>query len=694
MALSFTRKVNMSPGQRDTGDVIDAGDVNDLQEALEDISLGTVPIPLAGIAGALGEYTGPWRGPHDCREWGIGADGNDHASDFATMVSELASEENRSVQLVSGDIPVASTVQVAARGITLLGSRGYRPNEAGGTRLLFSGTGACIQIGTDNGNPWDQHDYDGYQDFTIQGVSIKYSGSSTTALTNGLGSYGTGTYGLRDWRGGNVRIVDVMFENLAYGFWGVQSDLNLWTRPQFRYNKVGAYCGPRTDQLVVTQSYSFANDTLYHLDSVRQAAFYGFTTHSDGSSTTPPIKIGTNGWSEATDGIHFNECWFEHTSLYNATIPAFVEVGVGDSSPTTAVTFRNPIILLHDSPFEVSTSRTTALVRADNADRIDIEHPTGSLRQLRALVQNVGTHNPRVRIIDGSNGQCALVEDTSTGRAVVQATPWGGAESVTPSVALTATVGTSETTIPHGLNYTPAILGIVPRGDARIWQSTIPDAANVYLTASSSAAATITLGRGSAQPAFTSVVLSDTFTDSDGTALGSHSPGTGTWAGAVGFSSVTIQSNKAAAGADFQRPMIDTGSTDHRIAVTINLGDDGSLRQAGAIVRSVDASNYWLLTPSRDDVNAINRIELANVVAGVTTIVLRKYLALAANTNYQLVTEVRGDVLRAWVDGFPVMTYEGLNATHPTGARAGFTIYRRGSGTAKATADSLEIRIP
>lgn len=56
MALSFTRKVNMSPGQRDTGDVIDAGDVNDLQEALEDISLGTVPIPLAGISGALGAY--------------------------------------------------------------------------------------------------------------------------------------------------------------------------------------------------------------------------------------------------------------------------------------------------------------------------------------------------------------------------------------------------------------------------------------------------------------------------------------------------------------------------------------------------------------------------------------------------------------------------------------------------------------
>ena len=38
MALEFVRKLNMSPGQRDTGDVIDADDINELQEALEAIA--------------------------------------------------------------------------------------------------------------------------------------------------------------------------------------------------------------------------------------------------------------------------------------------------------------------------------------------------------------------------------------------------------------------------------------------------------------------------------------------------------------------------------------------------------------------------------------------------------------------------------------------------------------------------------
>lgn len=53
---TFERKANMQPGQRDTGSFIDANDINELQETLEDLQLGTVPIALSGIEGALGEY--------------------------------------------------------------------------------------------------------------------------------------------------------------------------------------------------------------------------------------------------------------------------------------------------------------------------------------------------------------------------------------------------------------------------------------------------------------------------------------------------------------------------------------------------------------------------------------------------------------------------------------------------------------
>lgn len=53
MALSFTRKVNISPGIQGSGDIVDAAHINELQVALEGITTGTQPIPLAGIEGAL-----------------------------------------------------------------------------------------------------------------------------------------------------------------------------------------------------------------------------------------------------------------------------------------------------------------------------------------------------------------------------------------------------------------------------------------------------------------------------------------------------------------------------------------------------------------------------------------------------------------------------------------------------------------
>lgn len=56
MTLSFTRRVNRTLGVPDSGDVIMAEHVNELQAALEDVSDGTTPIPLAGIEAALGQY--------------------------------------------------------------------------------------------------------------------------------------------------------------------------------------------------------------------------------------------------------------------------------------------------------------------------------------------------------------------------------------------------------------------------------------------------------------------------------------------------------------------------------------------------------------------------------------------------------------------------------------------------------------
>lgn len=56
---------------------------------------------------------------------------------------------------------------------------------------------------------------------------------------------------------------------------------------------------------------------------------------------------------------------------------------------------------------------------------------------------------------------------------------------------LTATIEATQTTVAHGLGYTPTSVSIVPGADARVWQSAAADATNVYLTASVSASCMI-----------------------------------------------------------------------------------------------------------------------------------------------------------------------------------------------------------
>jgi hypothetical protein len=55
------------------------------------------------------------------------------------------------------------------------------------------------------------------------------------------------------------------------------------------------------------------------------------------------------------------------------------------------------------------------------------------------------------------------------------------------------TIGITETTVAHGLGYTPTEISIVPRADARVWRSNAPDATNLYLTASASVSCDITV---------------------------------------------------------------------------------------------------------------------------------------------------------------------------------------------------------
>jgi hypothetical protein len=60
-------------------------------------------------------------------------------------------------------------------------------------------------------------------------------------------------------------------------------------------------------------------------------------------------------------------------------------------------------------------------------------------------------------------------------------------------------VGTSQTTIPHGLSKAAtaggvSIWAIIPKSNATVWQSAAPDATNIYLRASSAATVDVIVG--------------------------------------------------------------------------------------------------------------------------------------------------------------------------------------------------------
>lgn len=56
---------------------------------------------------------------------------------------------------------------------------------------------------------------------------------------------------------------------------------------------------------------------------------------------------------------------------------------------------------------------------------------------------------------------------------------------------VTATIGVVQTAVAHGLGYVPTTVAVQPAADARVWESAVADATNVYLTASASASCKI-----------------------------------------------------------------------------------------------------------------------------------------------------------------------------------------------------------
>jgi hypothetical protein len=139
------------------------------------------------------------------------------------------------------------------------------------------------------------------------------------------------------------------------------------------------------------------------------------------------------------------------------------------------------------------------------------------------------------------------------------------------------------------------------------------------------------------------VLLHDLFTDTNGTALGSHTMNVGAgWT--VHTGSYTIQSNRAAAGADSADNFAtaDAGVGEAAGSCLVNL--NGSVNGIGVILRFQDVSNFWLI-------DFAATFALYQVQAGVFTLRASTSPGLDAMIDHTITWTCNGTAITALVDG-------------------------------------------
>lgn len=200
------------------------------------------------------------------------------------------------------------------------------------------------------------------------------------------------------------------------------------------------------------------------------------------------------------------------------------------------------------------------------------------------------------------------------------------------------------------------------------------------------------------QPVVAVPQFSDTFTNTNGTALATHNASwteaSGTW---------TIQSNKAevstAAGAN--HAYVDAGDTDVQASVEITMASSVSTVRSGLILRRADANNYIQVRAFVDTSQpGADEIELQEFIGGSGAVVHKCYLGnyFQDSTTYTLTAQVVGDEIFVYLDGIAQLYNVISNAALLTGTGTGlyresssdntpfdnFTIYQAGGQTPTA----------
>jgi hypothetical protein len=366
----------------------------------------------------------------------FGAKGDGTTDDTSAISAALASS-SASVTLFfpRGEYKVTSTIQINKRGVIFMGGFGdMSGSPTYGSQISYYGIGPCIQMGTDNGHDWDACDYDGVQSFTVRDMAFMHKAADTT-LANGTSNYKAGSYCIRDWRGGNVRLYNVQMWHFEYGFWGIQSDINDFKNLLIAYCKVGIYAGPRSDQFLIDSAYAMFDDQAIVVDGARVRIIYPQIVGC-GYHDTYPIEIKNIATSRQVHGsVYILNPWIEHyqgtTDYVNAEIGVGVNNGYGSGE--------DPVPVVIDSPYFIGQPQGSGSGYHKYAVEIgkgfvELRDPSGDFDSIDHVVSFMGNYtsaNAGCNITARNSDATKMFVNNGMGSPDMVFTKWGVGSGIT-----------------------------------------------------------------------------------------------------------------------------------------------------------------------------------------------------------------------------------------------------------------------
>jgi hypothetical protein len=171
------------------------------------------------------------------------------------------------------------------------------------------------------------------------------------------------------------------------------------------------------------------------------------------------------------------------------------------------------------------------------------------------------------------------------------------------------------------------------------------------------------------------LLLKDSFVDTNGTGLASHTMDVGPgWT--VNDGGWTIQGNKAAVQtvSGYGTAVSQSGQSNVTGNVTVNLSANSRM---GFAARVSDDSDFWRVVVS---VNA-GALEILEVVSGVQTVRASSSLTISQGVNYALQAQFAGQTVTATVNGGNQISYNSA-ASNQSVTKHGLTAGANSNGTA------------